>query len=113
MNIIPIFIPHLGCPNDCIFCNQRHIASPTVPNDQEVRESIEKALSYTHKPEIAYYGGSFTAIDNDFMESYLKVGYEVVKKGLCTAMRISTRPDAISEPILDMLKNYGVRKIEF
>lgn len=112
MNIIPIFIPHLGCPNDCVFCNQRSIASPYVPTGEDVRKTIEEALKYSTMPQIAYYGGSFTAIGLEKMTEYLSVAHEFIRKGLCRDIRVSTRPDCINEDILSLLESYGVTTIE-
>ena len=67
-SVIPVFIPHLGCPNDCIFCNQRRIAAPKVPDAQDVREIIEDGLRYAVMPQISFYGGSFTCIDTKLQE---------------------------------------------
>jgi len=111
-SVIPIFIPHLGCPNDCIFCNQRRIASPTVPTSEDVKNIIEEGLSYCEKPQISFYGGSFTAIDERLQESYLSAAYEYVKSGKADSLRISTRPDAIDEKVLLRLKKYGVKTVE-
>lgn len=112
MNIIPIFIPHLGCPNDCVFCNQRSIASPYVPSADDVERTIKEALKYTQNPQIAYYGGSFTAIGTEKMTEYLSVAHKFIKKGLCRDIRVSTRPDCINEEILALLKKYGVSTVE-
>lgn len=111
-SVIPIFIPHLGCPNACVFCNQRAIASPHQPDAEDVVREIESGLKYAQKPQIAFYGGSFTAIDRDLMIAYLEAAHPFVRSGLADSIRISTRPDAISEEILDILEKYGVRTIE-
>ncbi len=111
-SIIPIFIPHLGCPNDCIFCNQRRIASPRVPSACDVREIIEQALVYAAKPQISFYGGSFTCIDTKLQEEYLSAAFEYVQLGRVDSLRVSTRPDAIDETVLSRLRRYGVRTVE-
>ena len=111
-SIIPIFIPHLGCPNNCVFCDQRQIASAEAPSADRVREIIDKALEYAVRPQISFYGGSFTAIGNELMESYLKAAWPYVEDGRCDSIRLSTRPDAIDPERLEILKKYGVRTIE-
>ena len=111
-SVIPIFIPHLGCPNDCIFCNQRRIAAPKTPSADEVTKLISKALEHSQDPQISFYGGSFTCISADLQESYLSAAFEFVEKGLADSLRISTRPDAIDEDVLARLKKYGVKTIE-
>ncbi len=110
--VIPIFIPHLGCPNACVFCNQRRIAQDRAPDAAEVREIIEKALSNTEKPQISFYGGSFTAISPELQEGYLSAAKPFVDKGLADSIRISTRPDAINSDVIKRLKTYGVKTVE-
>ena len=115
--IIPIFVPHKGCPHQCSFCNQKHITGQLEEmTPQKAKEIIELYLSTidTNKfrTEIAFYGGSFTAIDMEYQTELLKVAYSYVKKGLIKGVRLSTRPDAINEEILDNLKKYGVTEIE-
>lgn len=114
--IIPIFIPHLGCPNDCIFCNQKKIAKDyDAQKEENIKKDIEKYLAlYEGKSdiELAFYGGSFTALDYPLMLSYLKLANTYIERGLIDSIRISTRPDAISEEILDELEKYNVKTIE-
>ncbi|MDF2514307.1 MAG: histone acetyltransferase [Herbinix sp.] len=113
---IPIFISHEGCPNDCVFCNQRKItAKPEPMTLDEVREQIELYSSTLNDQtyiELAFFGGSFTGIDARLQESYLNLAYEYKKAGKLQAIRLSTRPDYISREILDRLKLYQVDTIE-
>lgn len=112
---IPIFIPHLGCPNQCVFCNQRTISGVSEFDESCVRSQIEEALSTIEpdaKVEIAFFGGSFTGIDRDLMVTLLSTAYECIKLGRVDAIRCSTRPDYIDEEILAILKEYGVKTIE-
>lgn len=111
-SILPIFIPHLGCPHDCVFCDQKQIASPSVPGISEVQELIEEGLRYAACPQISFYGGSFTAIDRQLMIGYLEAARPYIEDGRCHSIRLSTRPDAIDGEVLDILKAYGVRTIE-
>ena len=112
---IPIFIPHLGCPNQCVFCNQRTISGHESFDISSVRVEIEKALSTidnnTHI-EIAFFGGSFTGIDRGLMTELLQLAYSYIKLGRVESIRCSTRPDYIDTEVLDILKKYGVRTIE-
>ncbi|WP_138159121.1 elongator complex protein 3 [Peptoniphilus catoniae] len=116
INIIPIFVPHLGCPNDCVFCNQKKIASEITDVDESYLDArIKEYLSYFRDKsniEIAFYGGSFTAINLDKQESFLKIAKSYKNLGLIHRIRLSTRPDCIDENILSMLKKYGVDIIE-
>lgn len=111
---ISIFIPHKGCPNCCSFCNQRTISSTeSAPDAAEVTRLLSDAVPKLKDPsdtEIAFFGGSFTAIDRDYMVSLLKAAYPFAQK--LAGIRISTRPDCISREVLDVLKKYGVTSIE-
>jgi radical SAM superfamily enzyme len=113
---IPIFISHEGCPNDCVFCNQRKITAKTnAMTLHEVSEQIKtyySTLDDTTYIEIAFFGGSFTGIDVHLQENYLKLAYEYKKAGKIQAIRLSTRPDYISREILDRLRLYEVDTIE-
>ena len=112
---IPIFIPHLGCPNNCVFCNQRSISGHEEFNISSVREEIEAVLSTVgddDECEIAFFGGSFTGIDRELMVKLLNIAEEYVAAGKVESIRLSTRPDYISEEILDILSHYSVRTIE-
>ena len=112
---ISIFIPHMGCPHMCSFCNQRTISKTSVaPSAEEVRETLENACGMLPegKSEIAFFGGSFTAIDREYMISLLDSAKPFVKSGRVSGIRISTRPDCIDAEILEILKEYGVTAIE-
>lgn len=113
---IPIFVSHEGCPNDCVFCNQRKItAKAEAMTLQEVSRQIDTYCS-TLEPgtfvELAFFGGSFTGIDAMLQESYLQIALENKQAGRIQAIRLSTRPDYITREILDRLKRYEVDIIE-
>lgn len=115
--IIPIFVPHLGCPNKCVFCNQTKITGKQKQvTAEEARKVIDEYLSNfkdkENRVEIAFFGGSFTAIDEKIQNELLEVAYEYVQKGLVDSIRISTRPDYITKDILKRLKKYKVKTIE-
>ncbi len=112
---ISIFVPHIGCPHKCSFCNQNIITGQdAAPTSDDVKNAVETALKQNDfEYEIAFFGGSFTAIDKNYMVSLLEAAYEYVKKYNCvTGIRISTRPDCIDEEIISVLKQYGVTSIE-
>ncbi len=116
--IIPIFISHRGCPNDCVFCNQRKITSRQGDvTPEEVRNTIETWLS-TLEPagietvEIAFYGGSFTGIPLSEQQAFLSIAHAYKKAGRIDKIHLSTRPDYIDESILTHLKGFGVDVIE-
>ncbi len=114
---ISIFVPHLGCPNDCSFCNQRHITGTChEPDAADIEKAVSIAASSKNfspeKTEIAFFGGSFTAISRDYMLMLLKTADKEVKTYGLKGIRISTRPDCISDEILNILKNHSVTAIE-
>ena len=112
---IPIFIPHLGCPNQCVFCNQRSITGKNEFDPARVDEIIKSSLATIDKNtecEIAFFGGSFTGIDMGLMLKLLEIAHSYVKCGRVKSIRCSTRPDYINVQILDILKTYGVSVIE-
>lgn len=116
--IIPVFIPHNGCPNDCVFCNQRRITGQEDVYDfKKIENEIEKAIKtidFSIDPivEIAFYGGSFTGIDESIQKKLLKIGYQFMRDYGLDGLRVSTRPDYISHEILSMLEKFGVKRIE-
>ncbi len=115
---VPIFIPHLGCPNDCVFCNQRSISGHMSFDENKVRDEIDQALDSIERIgeiehiEIAFFGGSFTGIDRSLMIYLLETADEYIKAGRAHSIRLSTRPDYIDEEILNILEKYGVGTIE-
>ncbi len=115
-SIIPVFIPHVGCPHDCVFCNQKKIAGKTsAPSGNEVHITIEEGLKKAgdaKKPQVAFYGGSFTAIERPLMLEYLEAAKHFYDAGKISGIRLSTRPDSIDEEVLEILKCYNVRIIE-
>ena len=112
---IPIFIPHMGCPNMCVFCNQRSISGKLNFDISKVKNEIEEALSTTKNDdfiEIAFFGGSFTGIDRELMISLLSLAQNYINEGKASSIRLSTRPDYIDDEILDILSSYSVGTIE-
>lgn len=114
---IPIFIPHKGCPNSCVFCNQKKISGQTKDVTAEdvdniIREYLEYYKQTDKKIEVAFFGGSFTGIDIQLQETYLKVAYKYIKSKDIDSIRLSTRPDYINDEILNLLSRYGVGTIE-
>ena len=115
--IIPIFVPHLGCPNNCTFCNQKRISGQTKQvTAKDVQETIEyylKNFKDNHKyVEVAFFGGSFTAIEKEKQEELLEAAQKYIKDKLVNSIRISTRPDCIDKDTLKRMKKYHVKTIE-
>ena len=115
-NNISIFIPHIGCPNQCSFCNQKSITGiTTAPTPEEVTEICVNAFNQINdksNTEIAFFGGSFTAIDRNYMISLLECVQQFIGIDRFKGVRISTRPDCIDFKILQLLKKYNVTSIE-
>jgi histone acetyltransferase (RNA polymerase elongator complex component) len=113
---IPVFIPHKGCPNNCVFCNQKKISGYTAPPAVNEIKSIIDAYLSTKKPsdsyEIAFFGGSFTGLPFNEQELYLKLAESYVNAGLVDGIRLSTRPDYVDENTLLFLKKFPVKVIE-
>lgn len=116
--IIPIFLPHIGCPNDCVFCNQRVITAKQEPvSGSQVEEQILRCLSTMEgrglsAKEIAFFGGSFTGIPINQQREYLTVAQRYKKEGRIDKIRLSTRPDYIDSEILTHLASFDVDVIE-
>lgn len=112
---IPIFIPHMGCPNDCVFCNQRTISGHNDFQIEQARSEIDEALSTIPQEattEIAFFGGSFTGIERFLMIDLLELAQSYVDGGKVREIRLSTRPDYINDEILQILSRYSVRTVE-
>ena len=116
--IIPVFIPHLGCPNDCVFCNQKIItARQQQVSEEDVRKTISQYLStlQENRPEtleLAFFGGSFTGLPMEEQNRYLDIALEYKAAGIIDKIHMSTRPDYIDEAILDNLAAHEVDVIE-
>lgn len=112
---IPVFIPHLGCPNACVFCNQRSISGREQFDPASVEREIETALSTATEEddaEIAFFGGSFTGIDRELMIDLLTRAEKYVSEGRVSGIRLSTRPDYIDCEVLDILSRFSVKTVE-
>lgn len=112
---IPVFIPHLGCPNMCVFCDQRAISGVSSFIRENAENTINEALSTVPayaECEIAFFGGSFTGIDRGLMTELLDLAEGYVKSGRVSGIRMSTRPDYINEEIISILKSYTISAVE-
>ncbi len=114
---VALFVPNNGCPHACSFCSQKSITGQSVqPTPEDVAAAAETALASlgrrSSSAEIAFFGGSFTAVERGYMLSLLEAAVPYVRNGLFAGIRISTRPDAIDPEILSLLHRYGVTTIE-
>lgn len=114
---VGLFVPHAGCVHMCSFCNQKTISGSVKQLkvedvDEACKIAIESGKTSAENSEIAFFGGSFTAINEDYMISLLKAAKKYIDKGFFKGVRISTRPDCINRAKLDILKKYGVTAIE-
>ena len=114
--IVPVFVPHWGCPHACVFCNQRRISGANKPAAAgDVKNAIQQAAAFLPKGgkrQLAFYGGSFTAIPVPEQEALLSAAKEALDRGEIDAVRLSTRPDTIDDTVLERLKFYGVETVE-
>ena len=116
--IIPIFLPHAGCPHQCVFCNQTSITG--VRRDMVSPENVERQilefLEYKgndRRPaQVAFYGGNFLGLEKDYIERLLNVSTRFVKNKKVDAIRFSTRPDTIDHDRIEIIKNYPVTTVE-
>ncbi|MDR3598242.1 radical SAM protein [Clostridium sp.] len=115
--IIPIFVPHEGCPHNCVFCNQDRITGVNEEvTSQTVRDTINDYLKTIENKsatiEVSFFGGTFTGVKEEKQKELLGVAKEYKEKNLINKIRLSTRPDYIDEYILTYLKEFGVDIIE-
>ncbi len=117
--IVPVFIPHKGCPHRCLFCEQERITSEksTGITPDHVKDILDTAIHARgfdpdRRPEIAFYGGTFTNLPFDLMSLLLETVRPYIEQGLFASVRVSTRPDAIDKDTLLTMKDYGVKTVE-
>ena len=115
--IIPVFIPHLGCPNDCSFCNQKSISGTIkMPTKEEVikiiDENIKNIRDEDADKEIAFYGGSFTGIEIEKQKEYLEIANKYIESKKINGIRLSTRPDYINKEIFPRKLGHKIKNAE-
>ena len=110
--IYPVFIPHLGCPHACVFCNQHEITGAAAEEALQQLNSLAENPPQEGAYELAFYGGSFTAIPEAQQLRYLEAARRAADRGAVSSIRLSTRPDAVTKEILERLKRYGVGTVE-
>ncbi len=112
---VALFIPHMGCPHACSFCDQKSISGEGNPVTPEtVREQLKAAFAQAApgKVEIAFFGGSFTCLPAEQMTAFLAEAKPYLDSGQAAALRCSTRPDGITPEVLDLLSDYGMKTVE-
>ena len=116
--IVPVFIPHQGCPYRCVFCNQTDITGHQRADAKILEDTLTAYMGdkpLDHLParrEVAFYGGSFTGLSAERQENLLKKVRPWIKEGRVNAIRLSTHPLFIDEKRLALLKKYDVGTIE-
>ena len=116
--IVPVFIPHAGCPHQCAFCNQILISdrSDPMPSEEDVAADISRFLTYQQPhheaPQISFYGGTFLGIEKEKILAFLGVATRFVTRGQAAGIRFSTRPDTITAAMLDLIQRFPVKTIE-
>ena len=116
--IIPVFIPHAGCPNQCVFCNQNTVTGEKtgIPSQEELHDIIGTFLNYKggkrNRVQIGFYGGNFLGLETGIIKKLLSAATGYVKNGLVESIRFSTRPDTIDDYNLDIVEKFPVSAIE-
>ena len=113
--IIPVFIPHAGCPHQCIFCNQKKISGQSEASLLNAEKQINRYLQWikpSSENEIAFYGGSFTGLPLELQKGLLTLSDKFIELGVIGSVRLSTRPDYIDDDIVDLLKQHHVTLVE-
>ena len=113
--IIPVFIPHAGCPHQCIFCNQKKISGQSEASLLNAEKQINRYLQWikpSSENEIAFYGGSFTGLPVELQKGLLTLSDRFVELGVIGSVRLSTRPDYINADIVELLKQHHVTLVE-
>ncbi len=118
--VIPVFIPHEGCPHCCVFCNQRKISGfidkPVTAAD--VRAIISTWLNrqnsgpHNRRVQVAFYGGSFTGLPPSRQEELLGAVAPFLEQEKVGSLRLSTRPDYINPKIIHLLQAHRVSTVE-
>ena len=115
MAILPIFIPHAGCPHQCVFCNQRTISGQKTAALPGAKAQIQRWLQWLRPSkanEAAFYGGSFTGLDMDLQKQLLALTDELLEQEIIGSVRLSTRPDYINAEVLSLLREHRVELVE-
>lgn len=113
MKILPVFLPQMGCVNKCVFCDQGSATGVLkIPDFSELDELIKNYRLSSEQFEIAFYGGTFTGLNEALQQLYLDWANKYIKDGICSGIRISTRPDQIDEKKIEFLKIHNVSFIE-
>jgi histone acetyltransferase (RNA polymerase elongator complex component) len=118
--IIPVFIPHQGCPHQCVFCNQTAITGQARGrrpiSGEEFERHIQAYLAYKGGKrgftEIAFFGGNFLGLERDTIVSLLAQAERFVVSGQANGIRFSTRPDTIDADRLAILRRFSVSAVE-
>jgi len=116
--IIPVFLPHLGCPHHCAFCNQRAITrhDAVLPSPNRLQQMVETYLAYSGKrrncTQVAFFGGNFLGLDPVVIRSLLSVAERFVTSGAVDGIRFSTRPDTIDSRRLELIEPFSIRTVE-
>ncbi|MEN8199376.1 MAG: radical SAM protein [Thermodesulfobacteriota bacterium] len=116
--IIPVFIPHQGCPQHCLFCNQVSISGQSAEQEDDgertlriIREWLARSR-HRRKVQVAFYGGSFTCLPKSRQTRFLAAVQPFIQSGEVDSIRLSTRPDCVDEEVCDFLKDYKVETVE-
>jgi histone acetyltransferase (RNA polymerase elongator complex component) len=113
VRIFPFFIPHAGCPHRCLFCQQEHTTGRHIsPSPEEVENFLEGLLPPAGDGEVAFYGGTFTLLSSPTQHAYLEAVGPFIRAGRISGIRVSTRPDALEDGVVNCLAGMGVTTVE-
>ncbi len=115
--ILPFFIPHVGCPHQCVFCNQHGIAGvgqavTPAQISQEIKKMLQRPRDHNRTVQVAFYGGSFTGLDLSYQRNLLGAVSPFIRSGQVQGIRLSTRPDCLDGERISLLLEYGVSLVE-
>jgi histone acetyltransferase (RNA polymerase elongator complex component) len=114
--IIPFFIPHAGCPHDCVYCNQRLIAGQSggLPASEQIEATVNEWVQRSpgRPVEVAFFGGSFTMLPVEQQKKLLETVQPMIADRVVGSIRVSTRPDGVGDDTLELLSTYAVKTIE-
>lgn len=122
--IVPVFLPFAGCPRRCVFCAQDRQTGAGAEDAVSALRRVAAALDAMQvsraadggtpfpRLELAFYGGTFTALPPDVLEEALALYARGRHRGLLDRARCSTRPDALEQGVLDRLAGNGLDLVE-
>ncbi len=120
--IYPVFLPHAGCPFQCVYCNQDRVVSPNPAGSSQkelLGRGIEDMRALARQSrlsgmpgELAFYGGTFTSLPEQSLRRILCFALPLIREGIFSGIRFSTRPDSMTSSTCRILDEYPVQTVE-